>query len=150
MDTFEPTDQEGDALRSARKRRYALQEAIGEVEQAVAAPAAEPTWHSQLEVRLLGLGLALGQHVEEVEGPDGLLAELMTEAPRLANHIRRVEAEHPVLTEQLAGVIDLVAAEAEAGVVRAAVMEVLSGLSRHRQQGADLVYEAYKVDIGGG
>ena len=150
MDTFEPADEEGDALRGARKRRFALLEAIGEVEVAMSAPAGEPNWYSQLEVRLLGLRLALDQHIDEVEGPEGLLAELLAESPRLANQIRRVEAEHPDLARQVDSAIDLVAAETEPGVVRATVIETLSALSRHRQQGADLVYEAYKVDIGGG
>ncbi|MGI9604056.1 MAG: hypothetical protein ACR2QE_19390 [Acidimicrobiales bacterium] len=150
MDTFEPGEQEGDALRGARKRRYAMLEAIGEVEVALSSPVGEPTWHSQLEVRLLGLRLALEQHVDEVEGTDGLLAELLAESPRLANQIRRIEAEHPALATQVDGSIELVAAELEPGVVRASVMETLAAMSRHRQQGADLVYEAYKVDIGGG
>lgn len=150
MDTYEPADQEGDALRGARKRRYALLEAIGEVEVAMASPVGEPNWHSQLEVRLLGLRLALDQHVDEVEGPDGLLAELLGEAPRLANQIRRIEGEHPDLSRQIDASIELVAGEADAPAVRATVMETLAALSRHRQQGADLVYEAYKVDIGGG
>jgi hypothetical protein len=34
--------------------------------------------------------------------------------------------------------------------VREQVTSVLSDLIRHRQRGADLVYRAYAVDIGGG
>ncbi len=45
-----------------------------------------------------------------------------------------------------------VAATGTADVIvdlRESVMEVLVDLARHRQQGADLLYEAYAVDIGG-
>lgn len=151
MDEFEPTDGlEGDALRGARKRRVALLEAIGDVETAMSTPAGEPGWHTNIEVRLLGLRMALDQHIDEVEGPDGLLADLLAEAPRLANQIRRVESEHPDLGIQLDGTIQLVESRSDIGVIRATVMETLAALSRHRQVGADLVYEAYKVDIGGG
>jgi hypothetical protein len=34
--------------------------------------------------------------------------------------------------------------------IRAEVLELLLAVSRHRQRGADLVYEGYNVDIGGG
>ena len=34
--------------------------------------------------------------------------------------------------------------------VRVAAVDVLGAISRHRQKGADLVWEAYSVDIGGG
>ena len=34
--------------------------------------------------------------------------------------------------------------------IRESLVDVLRSISRHRQRGADLVYEAYHVDIGGG
>ena len=34
--------------------------------------------------------------------------------------------------------------------MRAELTALLVALARHRQRGADLVYEAYAVDIGGG
>jgi hypothetical protein len=33
--------------------------------------------------------------------------------------------------------------------VRAAATSLLARLARHRQRGADLVFEAYQVDVGG-
>jgi hypothetical protein len=34
--------------------------------------------------------------------------------------------------------------------LRSQLTEMLYALARHRQRGADLVYEAYDVDLGGG
>ena len=73
MEDFELTDGvEGDALRGARKRRVALLEAIGDVEGAMASPAGEPSWYTGIELRLLSLRQALDQHIDEVEGPEGI------------------------------------------------------------------------------
>ena len=33
--------------------------------------------------------------------------------------------------------------------IRTAVLELLGEIARHRQRGADLIFEAYDVDIGG-
>ena len=139
-----------DALSAAKQRRVELKSAVSSVETAAAAPAAIPGWVDTLVGELDDLRIAFDQHVDEVEGPDGLLAEMLQTAPRLANRVRRVEGEHPELVEQIAATIGAVRASSEPELARAAVLEVLAAVARHRQRGADLVYEAYSVDIGGG
>ena len=144
------TNSSSEALAAAKQRRIELKSAVSRVETAAAAPAAGPGWTDHLIRELDDLRIALEQHVDEVEGHDGLLAELREFAPRLANKITRIQAEHPVLVDQLDRTIDHVKASAEPGDARADVLETLAAVARHRQQGADLVYEGYSVDIGGG
>jgi ssDNA-binding replication factor A large subunit len=86
--------------------------------------------------------------VHEVEGPEGLLAEMVLKAPRLSKRAKRLSEEHPDLRAQIVGVSDLVADGAVADV-RARTLEVLVAIARHRQDGADLVYDSYILDIGG-
>ncbi len=105
---------------------------------------------------LQGLRYAFEAHVTEVEHEKGLLPQLRLDAPRLSNGIDRMHAEHKAINIDLEGASSLV--QSCAGgcspemveSVREAIGNLLLSISRHRQRGADLVYEAYNVDIGGG
>lgn len=139
-----------EALAAAVQRRIGLKNAVSRVETAAASASARPGWRDELLGELVELGIALDQHVEEVEGVDGLLAELTTVAPRLVNKINRVRDEHPGLCSDLADTINRVTSSEDVDEVRRTVLEVLTAIARHRQAGADLVYDGYSVDIGGG
>lgn len=138
------------ALDAARRRRGAMKEAISRTEAAASSPMADPGWRPGLLAELQKLQLALKAHVAEVEGDDGLLTQLRTDAPRLANKIQNLSDEHPRLTQDIAQVIKETEGATEPGTLRAHVLEALVALVHHRQQGSDLVYEGYSVDIGGG
>jgi septal ring factor EnvC (AmiA/AmiB activator) len=138
------------ALEAARRRRVELQEAVSSVEIAASSPIGGPNWRSNLQTELESLRIALEQHVEEVEGAEGLLAQLRDDAPRLINKINRVRDEHPELTQQVADAIASAKGSSGAEDLRSQVLAVLVSIVRHRQRGADLVYEGYHVDIGGG
>jgi hypothetical protein len=115
---------------------------------ALAAPAGDPRWRERVSERLYALRDAFGEHVIVTEGSAGLYAELLEHAPRLARQVDVLTREHAVIT---------VAIDALAGRVTARDVERLRGwssdllreLARHRQRGADLVYEAFATDIGG-
>ena len=137
------------ALEAARRRRSDLKNAISRTEAAAAAPAGDPSWRSTLQYELANLGRALQTHIAEVEADNGLLNQLRHDTPRLVNRIDRVGAEHPLLTSDMN---TLLASEKDLGTedLRAGVLAILLALVRHRQRGADLVWEGYSVDIGGG
>jgi hypothetical protein len=148
-------EQHTDALFAAHERRMALQEAMAGVEWAIAAPSGTADWWTELAAALGGLRRSLDDHIDEVEGADGLLAELVGKAPRLAKSKQQMEEEHVELVAELEAVGEVVrdgAGESEGAEVakaREQVMLLLGTLARHRQVGADMVYEAYTVDIGG-
>ena len=139
-----------DALAAAKRRRVEMKSAVSQVETAAAAPSGSPGWTDQLLRELDDLRIALEQHIEEVEGHDGLLEELLMFAPRLANKINSIQGEHPELVEQIDRTIEVVKTADEPELARVDVLETLAAVARHRQRGADLVYEGYSVDIGGG
>lgn len=142
------------ALEAAGDRRIELKAALSAVEIVAAAPAGAPGWRERLAAALVDLSAALDTHVEEVERPDGLLGELTRAAPRLVNRIDRLRDEHPPLQVQVAAVIEAARATGEAALpaddLRSEVLDALVAIARHRQRGADLVYEVHNVDIGGG
>ena len=139
-----------EALAAATERRIELKEAVSSVERAAASPSAKPTWRQDLVRELYILRVALDQHVDEVEGPDGLFAELTQEAPRLVHKIEMVRDEHPGLVREVAEAINLAQSSDDVETTRKTVLAALISIVGHRQRGADLVYEGYNVDIGGG
>ena len=144
-----PPTEKSEALDGARERRLTLKQAVSAVETAAASPAADPKWH-EINVRELErLRDAFDEHVAEVEAEDGLLPELTRSAPRLHHSIVQVQQEHPVICAQIDAVITLATNAAPVDDVRDAALEALLEIARHRQRGADLVYEGYMVDIGG-
>lgn len=146
------TDQNQDrteALRAAAEKRVELKQALSQVEVAAASPSAEEGWRPRLLAGLENLRTALANHIEEVEADDGLLKEMLEQAPRLANTIASVRDEHPALSRRIEQLILDVRADADVADIRANVLETLTAIARHRQRGSDLVYEGYNVDIGG-
>ena len=138
------------SLWTARRHRAALVREIQFFEQAIAAPAGDPGWRQRVAARLGGLRGAFAGHMGVTEGPDGLYAELLDHAPRLARRVHVLIREHVVMAATMAALqrrVDL--PETTVEELRGWASDLLRVLSRHRQRGADLVYEAYQMDIGG-
>ncbi len=141
---------DADSFAAARERRLDLKQAVSGVEVAMAMAAEDPNWRTTARSALHRLQEAFAHHVAEVEGQDGLLLDLTRDAPRLSIRIDQVSAEHPVITKQIATVLEMADGDASIDELRDAALNALLVIARHRQHGADLVYEAYHVDIGGG
>ena len=144
------------ALEEARSRRLALGDAADMIEDLIARPGSDPQWTIRVADSLQGLKFAFQNHVDEVEHDEGLLPQLRHDSARLSNAIDRMYAEHITISAELDDVAKLVIdCEGDCSTVlvdaiREAIVDVLRAISRHRQRGADLIYEAYHVDIGGG
>ena len=139
-----------EALRAAAVRRSELKEALSKVEVAAASPSAEEGWRTRLLKELEELRVALLNHIAEVEADDGLLEEMLAQAPRLANQIATVRDEHPDLSRQVDQIILDVGSSEDVIDLRSGILDALIAIARHRQRGSDLVYDGYNVDIGGG
>jgi hypothetical protein len=147
------------ALEAARRRRQTLHDALVHLEQAISSPASGriPEWSGTVTKEMVSLRDAFDQHVIVTEKPGGLYEEIMERAPRLAGKLRRLQDEHPIVTQQIASTLRRL----EAGEIgeegspwlldraRDDLQRLLGSIVRHRQSGADLVWEAYNVDIGG-
>jgi hypothetical protein len=136
-------------LSRARERRAGMRAAIGSVEASIAAPSPgrEDQWRQDVGRDLQVLSDALERHIAETEAPDGLLAEIVQSAPRLAPRVNKTKADHEALRGELAETCASAAAGVDVATLRDRVVDVLVHLVRHRQLGSDLVYEAYMVDI---
>lgn len=136
-------------LERARARRKDLRQSMDVLEAVVSRPASPDGWTDTVREALEDVKRALIDHIHEVEAPGGLLAGVIDDAPRLSNRVQELEDEHGVL---LAAVDRALASTTSAGAddraaLRRRVVSLMGRLTNHRQQGADLVYEAYNVDI---
>jgi len=144
------------SLGAAREARHGIRRAMGEIETALATAASgrAPAWSSELADRIQVLRKAFGHHVELTESPKGFLSEIVDHAPRLAHAAEKLRVEHAAIAAAIdRGSVAVRSAGEDPGGVedaREAVLELLQQLVRHRQRGADLVYEAYNVDIEAG
>ena len=148
------TAQQAPGLLNLRAHRSELRGSIAALEQALArpGPGRVEDWRRSVLVALEALSGDLREHIDFIEGPQGLHDEVLHAAPRLAGAVRRLVDDHLDLTRRLDELRSRVAAppdDEDVEEVRGLGVALLGRLVRHRQAGADLVYEAYQVDIGG-
>jgi hypothetical protein len=132
------------------RHRAELRQAVQRFAEAVAAAASGPEWWERMRSRTAALRDQLTEHIVVTEGPGGLYAELREHAPRLSRPVAGLVAEHAdllVRVDALARRLHEPGCPVE--TLRERAGELLTALSRHRQRGADLVYEAYATDLGG-
>jgi hypothetical protein len=127
---------------------------MGDVERAAAAAAASriAPWAVSLRERLVGLLAAFDHHILVTEADDGLLEEVVEVAPRLAHRANQLRTDHATirgLIEKAITELDRPEFLDQAGVgqVREQILDLLRQISHHRHLGADLIYQAYNVDI---
>jgi ATP phosphoribosyltransferase regulatory subunit HisZ len=142
MDALSPS------LKAAQQRRVAMQDALARLEDRLAAPSGSAEWRTEVGRALSALSTSFVDHVAEVEGDDGLLAELRHDVPRLAPGVERLERDHVEISSQMLALAAVLEA-ADVASIRESGLELMRALVRHRQRGSDLVYEAYATDIGG-
>jgi hypothetical protein len=144
-------------LEEVVRRRADLYQAILALERAAARPAVgrEEEWVTGVVEALGEVEGEIADHIEITERRDGLYDEIVHAAPRLSRNTQRLRDEHPVMQEAsstlrarlttMAGQDDLDVAE-----TRDEIQHLLGLLVKHRQRGADLLWEAYSLDTGGG
>lgn len=142
-------------LGEVRRRRAELRSTMVTLEMALASPyraGGTVGWTARLRESLVDLYDAFGEHVSVTEGPGGLYRELAERSPRLARAVERLGGEHSEINRRLEELLTTAEATAETPdvlEVRRRGTELLVVLMHHRQRGADLVFEAYDLDIGG-
>jgi hypothetical protein len=152
MDPVVPTPDPG--LEELRRHRAELRDSMSALEQALAAPVPgrAEAWAERVHVALVELSADLREQIEMTEGADSLYRAVLTTAPRLSFAVTRLSGEHAALTTLVDDLLTCVTEPAVDGRedrVRELGTTLIGRLIRHRQRGADLVYEAYTADIGG-
>jgi hypothetical protein len=151
---MEPSASTRTDLDAVRARRAELRETLNLLEAALAAPARgrEMIWGEAVHAALVMIADDFGAHVEVTEGPGGLHQAILAGDLRLANAVDALTEEHGQIAEEIAALV----ADSRAPVtaqdmdeLREGATKLLGHLVRHRQRGADLIYEAYATDVGG-
>ena len=144
-----------------RLRRAGLKAALSGLELALAAPGAEPRrlGDAACATRSTSVHEVWTRHIVETEAPGAFLDELVERgaAPVDAGVAAAARAQRDPRGDHRAPRSELaVAAAGRRRTTRGSTSSapssptLLVALAPHRQRGADLVYEAYDVDIGGG
>lgn len=142
-------------LAAARARREALYQAIVGLEDALTTPVGEgERWRLRVAMAVDHASARIAEHIEQTERLDGMLDRVGREDPRLVQRTRQLVVDHERLEKQAEALaVDVAGLKVEdlatrADTIRERAVELLGELTRHRQRGADLIYEAYHVDIG--
>jgi hypothetical protein len=139
-----------DELREMRDQRASLRTAMGRVESSISrpAPGRVEAWSTELREQLEVLSAALEVHVDATEAPGMLLDDMVAARPDMADRVDAARQDHKLLRYEVHAVlIALPTDEAGVGDIRVQVVSLLSGLARHRQAGADMMFEAYRIDV---
>lgn len=132
------------------RRRQPLQDAAHRLDEALCRPIDQEDWLTRVSDALDVVEHRLDDHIDSVVGDGGMYDEIRDIAPQLDNRLRSLQADHATIK----GLIDQTRADIELGLdrdaVRSSAMMLLSRLARHCQKTADLIYEAYTIDIGVG
>jgi hypothetical protein len=140
---------------ASRERRRGVQQACTELETALARPAGSntPAWASSLGEALDNLREAFRRHVEQSESSGGFLPEITADAPRLAHAVDQIRREHVEIVsglERLKSKVATTVGPEDVESVRDESLALVGTITAHRFKGADLIYDAYTVDIEAG
>ena len=141
-------------LDGLRRLRTELGGSMAALEQALAPPTSgqHAAWAERVDVALVELTADFDEHVVMTEGSGGLHDAVIQAEPRLSNAVRRLVSEHTVIRDLVADLLDRVrppVAPNDVDGIRERGTALLGRLARHRRHGADLVHQAYEVDLGG-
>lgn len=118
--------------------------AIAKLEVDIHDEAAERRWRAAVREGLLELRETLTPHHYTAAGAE----QLFHDAPRLARAVTRIGSEREQLTSRAEALLAL-CADLSAATLAASVRQLLGEVRAHRRRVADLLHEAYTVDIGG-
>jgi hypothetical protein len=122
---------------------------IQRMEHAIQTPVGDPAWRPAMTRAVAQLKAAFAEHVEVTEGPSGLYAEVLDDAPRLASHLNDLVGHHRSVCTALDELEGRLEEPHSPEAVRWQADRLVREVWQHRQRGADLLYEAYETDLGG-
>jgi hypothetical protein len=138
-----------DRVRGARRDLRSAAEALREAVNL----APRDDWYQVVRQRLVDLGVVLAAHIEDIEGAEGVYADLLVQAPWQEAETEILEGEHQAIRDTLDVTLEALEAAREENLedpspVRRRVETLLERLDLHCQREMELVYEVYDTDIG--
>jgi len=132
------------------KRRQRLYDAMRQLEWAAARASQQHDWLEIVSGASVELKQALDEHVEQTEGAGEFLEDLVSQAPRLAADADLLRREHRALVSSCERLQSTTRSALDIGGIRRSVLVLLGLIVEHRQRGAELLYDAFNVDLGDG
>lgn len=151
VDLRDSTEQLGEL----KHHRSELKRTMNALEAAMARPVnADPgVWLDGVRQRLQDLIDAFDNHIRVHEGPDSFHADIVRTQPHLTSHVIRLQRDHDRLRVRLMSTAELVETPITSRDlvhdIRSVGTTLLHDFARHRQRGADVVWEAFNYDVGG-
>ncbi|MDX1621801.1 MAG: hypothetical protein R3320_12465 [Nitriliruptorales bacterium] len=106
-------------------------------------------WLVDLHQALAVVDEMLAVHIAQTEAEQGFLDELVGEsAGRLQASVNELRADHGRLHKATRELLSQVEEEPHPEALRAAARDLVQQLDDHYRRGADLLWEAYGVDLG--
>jgi hypothetical protein len=139
-------------LDTVRRHRSELRSAMASLKAALARSEDPTEWLDEVKPQIRWVRAAFERHVGVHErGPDPLHSEILRGQPHLAPLVNRLQRDHRRLEVTLDSLVQKAEAADDALIaeVKALSEDVIAQLARHRQRGADLVWEAFNHDLGG-
>ncbi len=139
-------------LSDVRERRRQLRSVALQLEESLALAAGrQGEWRDKVAAALAQLQATLEDHIAGTEGSGGLFTQICEDEPRLDSRVAKLREEHERLKGRAADLLARVRGRVpdadEVAEIREAALVLLGLVVRHRQRGADLLYEAYSVDV---
>jgi hypothetical protein len=136
-------------LSAVRDRRASLHRACLQLRKLLSAGPAESADREALARAVSTIAQRWERHVIETEAPEGLLNQILTDAPRLATMVDRFRREHPSITAEIRVLRELLDAPIpDLVVIQHHLTTLLAAVDRHRRGGSELIHQAYNIDIG--
>lgn len=120
-----------------------------------AAPGREPEWLTSVHDALTSFQHALRIQIDGAVAEDSLLTAVSSDAPRLLRPVHALRRRYQAISDDVATLIRQLDGNPkddtiDATDIRQALDRLASELRYQRAREADLVYEAYAVDLGEG
>ena len=143
------------ALAAVQERRDDYYEAILDLEKAMARAAGDDPagWAAAASMAAIETRGVLRHHITDTEAPGSFYEDIVENYPNLGHAAAKLRAEHRPLRDGVDALVEtLSTVHDDAGVdaARAKALDVLRALLAHRHRGAELVYDAYNVDVATG
>lgn len=141
------------------RNRKALMASMSGLEASLARPCGRngDAWISEVSASMDVLRDEVLRHIETHEGPGSFHEEVLSSQPHLAPRVNKLQREHVTANTIVAELQEELMKSQNAEVpnpcatdIRKLGSELLMLLVRHRQSGADLVWESVNLDLGSG
>jgi len=155
MDLQDLQERNRQALAAVQERRDEFYEGILKLERAMATPAGDDPagWAVDTAAAARAMRDVLEAHITETEAPGSFYDDIVEHYPNLAHAAARLQGEHEPLRRAIDELVQtLGSVRDDDGVeqARQGALDVIRALLAHRHRGAELVYDAYNVDVASG